>query len=305
MVLVRALAPRGLVIVAALGLSGCGEAPPPSAPTPAPAAFVRVDIDRSALHDLAVPGETLQLRAYASFEDGSRVDVTNEAAWSVVNPAVLSVSPRGLVTAVDYGGTIVSVTYRNRAGEVNVSVRRGAPPLYPFTGVAVDGRTGAPVGGAFVEPLCGRTDGNGFFQCTTGAAAVLTIAALGYADEPVRLPDGPPQETLRIRMTPNPGSYIERRIESGFDTHEGGLLASKTLRIVTRAGGLFDAVVVSDTCDYNGTLSLTAQSGGVTMTGTGGYCYGRLRFVVPHDEIVLTITGYKTTGFTLTYREPR
>ena len=127
---------RGLLVFgAALVLSGCDEAAPPAAPTPAPAAFVRVDIDRTGLHDLAFPGDSLQLRALASFDDGSRVDVTNDAVWSVVNTAVLSVSGRGLVTAVDYGGTIVSVSYRNRAGEVNVSVRRGAPlPDRPPTG---------------------------------------------------------------------------------------------------------------------------------------------------------------------------
>jgi hypothetical protein len=294
-----------IACVSVVTVSACGTDPQPAAPSPAPPAFVRVDIDRTSLHDLAFPGDSLQLRAIASFDDGSRVDVTNEAAWSVVNPAVLAVSARGLVTAVDYGGSIVSVAYRNRAGEVNVSVRRGAPPLYPFTGVAVDGRTGAPVAGAFVEPLCGRTDGNGFFQCTAGAGAVLTISALGYADGPVTLPDGPPQETLRIPMTPHPGAFIERHVEAGFDVHEGGLVASKTIRIVTRAGGLFDAVVDSTTCDYNGHVSLTAQSGGVAMTGTGGYCYGRLRFVVPQDEIVLKVTGYKTIDFHLTYREPR
>ena len=116
----RAVLLLGSVILVA----GCGNDAPPTTPTPtpAPAAFVRVDIEGPTMHYLGPVGETLQLRAIATMSDGSRPDVTNEAAWSVTDPRVLTVSARGLVTALAEGGTIVTAGYRERAGVTNVLV---------------------------------------------------------------------------------------------------------------------------------------------------------------------------------------
>jgi len=71
---------------------------------------------------------------------------------------------------------------------------------------------------------------------------------------------------------------------------------------------VFDAEVRSSTCDYSGTLGLSARSGDATFDGRDGrpsYCYGRVRFVVPASDVELTIRGQKTSTFDLTYREPR
>jgi hypothetical protein len=75
--------------------------------------------------------------------------------------------------------------------------------------------------------------------------------------------------------------------------------------ISTRAGGVFDAVATSDTCDYNGELQIIAESGGTRIAGRSAYCHGRLRFVVPASDVRLTILGYKSTTWDLIYREPR
>jgi hypothetical protein len=113
---------RLIAIVLAVMVSGCGGDPAPSVPTPQPT-LARVEIESSTFFFITGPGETLQLRAVAVFSDGSRPDVTNEAAWAVTDPAVLSVNPRGLVTALTSGRSLVTATYRLFPGTAFVTVR--------------------------------------------------------------------------------------------------------------------------------------------------------------------------------------
>ena len=49
--------------------------------------------------------------------------MTNEAAWAVTDPAVLTVSSRGLVTALPSGRSIVTATYRFSVAQGFVTVR--------------------------------------------------------------------------------------------------------------------------------------------------------------------------------------
>jgi hypothetical protein len=297
-----------LACVAALVVAACGEDQPPvqpAAPTPAPPSLSRVDLG-PANRNIGTPGETLQLAAMAFFDDGSTRDVTGEAAWNVVNPDVVSVSARGLVTAIAYGKSNVLATYRNRSGQTEIFVDLTTGRFHPYTGVVVDGQTGAPVVGAVIPGCYPRTDGNGFFQCSTLAGAMLTIVAFGYAEQQVMTPDWPQQAALRIAMTPNPGAYIERTIDGHwFDEYDGNE-GRTTVRISTRAGGLFDAFI-DGVCDYNGTFGLRVVSGGVTFAhaGPAGACYARLRFIVPASECLMTISGYKSGDWRLRYREPR
>ena len=304
----RAVLLLGSVILVA----ACGNDAPPTTPTPAPAAFVRVDIEGPTMHYLGPVGETLQLRAIATMSDGSRPDVTNEAAWSVTDPRVLTVSARGLVTALAEGGTIVTAGYRERAGVTNVLVAPEYGPRFPVTGVVRDAAQGTPLVGADLrsanpadQALLAVTDGNGYFDLGSLAGrATFVVRKLGYADRTIALPGVVSPTSLDVRLDPNPGSYIERRLTSGLDRYDG-VNGTTTIHISTRAGGVFDAEVRSSTCDYNGTLGLSARSGDATFDGRPSYCYGRVRFVVPASDVELTIRGQKTSTFDLTYREPR
>ncbi|MEO5819901.1 MAG: hypothetical protein ABIT71_05305 [Vicinamibacteraceae bacterium] len=105
-------------------------------------------------------------------------------------------------------------------------------------------------------------------------------------------------------MNHSPGGFIERTVDAGFEGIEQGFAVS-VVRLSTVAGGVFDAEVSSLNCDDNGTLDLSALSGGVTFPGRGGPCYARLRFVVPASGVALTIRGHKATTFHMTCREPR
>ena len=263
---------RWLLVPLTIGLTGCGGDAPPAAPTPTPAALVRVDIEGPAQQEISGPGATLQLRAVATLADGARPDVTNEAAWSVTDSRVLTVSSRGLVTGVADGGTIVTALYRERAGVTTVRVVRPPALRYPVNGIVRDAETGIPIVDAAIHDQQGvvvHTDGNGFFETQVAGPASFTVGQFGYADASLVLPDVTAPTTVDVRLTPNPGAYIERTVEGELDTDEGGLAASATLAVSTRAGGIFDAVVEARSCDYNGSMQLTASSGGQTFVGRG------------------------------------
>ena len=291
----------------ALLSTACGDEPPPSAPTPAPASFVRMDIDGPLEHYVGAPGDAVQLRAIASFSDGTRPDVTNEATWTVVDARVVTVS-RGVVTGLADGGTIVTASYRGWSSATNVRVARALGPRHPVSGVVRDAGTGTHIVDATIRDGQGlfvtRTDGNGFFETHVAGPASFTVGQFGYADASLALPDVTAPTTMDVRLMPNPGAYVERTVEGEFDTYEG-LSASATLTVSTRAGGIFDAVVAARGCDYNGWMQITASSGGQAFVGRSDQCVGRLRFVVPDSQIRLTIIGHKSVGYRLTFREPR
>jgi hypothetical protein len=265
---------------------------------------------------LGAPGDTIQLRALATFDDGSKVDVTNEATWSVVNPAVLAVSRTGLVTAVSYGGTIVSVAYRNRAGEASLSVGQESRPQFGLTAVVLNSETEAPVAGAFVSTIpvtrAGVTDGNGFVDLGTAAGQVtLSVVAFGHADGTLTVPDVAAATSVGVRLAPNPRVYIERTIDGRFESLDENDIPTSMHRIVTRTGGFFDAVVRGD-CREGGSVYLEARSGssvfpgswfGSTVAGDNP-CASRVRFTVPDDEVRLIVRG-SVPRYTLTFREPR
>jgi len=203
---------RWFVPFVVLAVSACGTEAPPTAPTPTPATFVRVDIEGPPQRNLDLPGATLQLRAVATFDDGTHPDVTNEATWSVTNPSVLEVSSRGLVRAVGEGGGFVTATYRERNGTTNVSVGPAGGRPFPVTGVVVDADQGSPVvaaeiwGAGSEDAMLARTDGNGFFTLGNFAGQVIfRVRRFGYADTVVTA-NVRSATHLDVRLPPNPGA---------------------------------------------------------------------------------------------------
>jgi hypothetical protein len=312
---VRRLSSSSILLAVAVALSACGDDPPPAAPSVAPPAFHHVEMEGGGMvRDLGAPGATLQLRVSAVFDDGSRSDVTSEAAWSVDDPGIATVSPLGLVSAVGPGTVTVTATYRERASIANLRVAA----LFAFfrvTGVVRDAVLGAPIAGAEVRAGAGPgqtvavSDGSGYFELPApGREITFLAAALGYADDVRHIAGVTSDLTLDVALRLNPGAYIERTLEAWFEAFDPSHAGIARVPISTRSGGWFDAEATSDTCDYNGWLELTAESGGVRFTGThsqGGGCRARVRFVVPDGRIALTIRGYKASSYRLRFREPR
>jgi hypothetical protein len=300
-----------LALVFAVMASACGDEPAPAAPSVA-SPFHHVEMEGGGSHRaIGTPGVTLQLRASAVFEDGSRTDVTNEAAWSVNDARVATVAPRGLVTAVGPGLVTVTATFRERSSVANLRVTEEPRPQFAVTGV-VRGEGGAPVAAAqlVVAGLgVGHADAAGRFTLVRPSGPVnFVVAALGHADATVSLPDLTAPMTVDVRLEPTPGSFIERTVTGRFQTYEDGGVGVAVLPISTRAGGTFDAQVVAEHCDYNGSLSLEAENGGTRHTGTAlvsGYCNARVRFVAADSRVLLTIRGFKAGPYRLSFREPR
>ena len=300
---------RWFVPFVVLFVSACGHDPAPSAPTPTPVALVRVDIDGPTQQEIGTPGGTLQLRALATLADGTRPDVTSEAAWSVTDPRVLAVSSRGLVTGLADGGTIVTASYRDRAGATNVRVGPVGGRPVAITGTVVDGDRGTPVADAQVSDNRGlvvRTDAEGFFSLGEHTGHFTLFAGqFGYETAVVNLGALAGPTRVEVRLRPNPGDYIERRMTGAFTKIEGAPWAEATLRITTRVGGVFDAIVRSPGCSSVGSLAIFATSGGTFIAGDGSCEGARVRFIVPEPEILLTIRANSPLRWELTFREPR
>ncbi|TCZ75471.1 hypothetical protein E0485_17220 [Paenibacillus albiflavus] len=67
-------------------------------------------------------GKVAQLAVTAVYSDGSKEDVTSDAAYSVPDTGIVTVSDTGKVTAVEIGETTVTVSYEGEISKVPVSV---------------------------------------------------------------------------------------------------------------------------------------------------------------------------------------
>ena len=303
------------VLLAATTVAACGERPSAVQPT-APGAPPYVDhTEIEGPQQAIVVGSTAQLNVFAVMSDGTRPDVTRDATFTVIDERVVTVAPAGFATAKTSGSTGIFASYRNVFTRLGYGIRVIEPPGRPFRlSVVVRDDHGGAIAGARVTSTGDDgvrnaiSDGNGFVDLGQGSGRItVTATRLGFADGEAVVSDAAaPDVQLPIALVPNPGAFIERRVEQYFDEFDytAGDAVWHT-RIATRAGGFFDAAVESDNCDYNGTLQIVARSGGLAFTGVSGYCYGRLRFAVPAEDIELTVRGFKATSFRLTYREPR
>jgi hypothetical protein len=67
-------------------------------------------------------GGTVQFTAMATFSNGITQDVTSQATWQSSNPAILTVSALGVVTAVGLGDADVRATYQSVSGSQHVTL---------------------------------------------------------------------------------------------------------------------------------------------------------------------------------------
>ena len=114
------LARRVLSLIAAgATVAACSKAPTaPTTPTPATTVSVTITGGGTAAH----PGQTFQLKAVAHLSDGTDVDVTATADWKSLNPAVISVSATGLVTALAPGTCDVEAISAGVKGQAKLEV---------------------------------------------------------------------------------------------------------------------------------------------------------------------------------------
>lgn len=91
-------------------------------------------------------GETRQLTATAGYSDGTSADVTQEAGWTTTAPEIVAVSPDGLLTAIAFGRSSVSVKYPASAPSASSRFRFTDAIVTPFGTFSVAGRVREPGG---------------------------------------------------------------------------------------------------------------------------------------------------------------
>jgi hypothetical protein len=110
-------------------------------------------------------GETEQLTATATFNDGTTKDVTSQGTWHWGEPQVLTVSPSGLVTVVGFGATWITVTYQTRGAGITIAATPSG--TFALRGRVRQPAAGGVLGARVVETVSGRsgmTDVDGEFS---------------------------------------------------------------------------------------------------------------------------------------------
>lgn len=117
-----------LMVATVLALAACEDqrnwtAPSPPSPTVTSVTVTTVQV-----------GALFQCSAVAGFSDGSTQNITNEAAWTSLNPSVATVNSLGLVSPVGDGSTEIVAAYRGTTGVLRlVVVRTGPSPSTNYT----------------------------------------------------------------------------------------------------------------------------------------------------------------------------
>jgi hypothetical protein len=116
----------GLVL---LTLAACGgpTPSPPAAPTPAtPSPITSVSI--SGVPVSPTVGQSVQLKAQITRQDGTLSDGTSQATWQSSDETVATVSAIGLLVIAGPGDTDVTATLQSVRGSAHVAV---SPPTLP------------------------------------------------------------------------------------------------------------------------------------------------------------------------------
>lgn len=138
-------------------------------------------------------GAGFQLKAVASFSDGTTLDVTTLATWESSSQALATVSTSGLVTVVEAGDVRFVATYKLIPGELRKTIIQTRYtlsgrvfPIFPnlprfLAGVMVEITSGPDSGRSAV------TDANGRYAITGLRASVLNVRATPAGYSPWRL----------------------------------------------------------------------------------------------------------------------
>jgi hypothetical protein len=307
-----------VALASAMSVAACGTERTPAAPTrPTPEPTVTL-VEIEGAFQLASPGLTTQLRAFATYSDGIQYDVTREAVWTVFDQSVVRVAPGGMATATGYGETTVHASYGGVVSRFGFGFRVTplAGPQYALTGVVRDASTGAPL--PFAQAVVrfsavlrvATSDGSGFFDLGSAAGPTeITIARIGYQDAMIS-PTVDAPTRLAVNLVPTPGSFIERSLEDQF-TQYSGPIGFHTFRISTKPDRPFEAQVQGLDCDSSPALSINVLTDGRTNRGgpgslpAGFTCYSRARLDTTNGDVEITVTGRNLKRFRLTYRESR
>lgn len=128
---------------------------------------------------LLAPWSVTHARAFATYSDGSRFEVTDEAVWAVANPQVLSVGAPGELYSLLDGTSAVTASWSGLTAHLTFTVA-GAPVLLELTlwGPEFIALGDAPSFTAWGEYSDGSTrDVSALVDWSTSDAGVLSVTA--------------------------------------------------------------------------------------------------------------------------------
>ncbi|MBW2701597.1 MAG: Ig-like domain-containing protein [Deltaproteobacteria bacterium] len=149
-------------------------------------------------------GDAANLRAWADYDDGSSLEVTNLASWETSDLAVASVAPGGQVTALSGGIAFISAWYGGLRGQSRIQVEGGpamiglrivpdSASLYPGDGVALQAFADYDDGSshdvtdlahwATSDPTVADVAPNGQVNALAPGTAYISAAYQGHSDQ--------------------------------------------------------------------------------------------------------------------------
>jgi hypothetical protein len=239
---------RGLLaVIVSLASVGCGDSPPPAAPSP-PSVAAPPTVTGFAITGnvpLTAVGESRQLTATATFSDGTTKDVTTEAQWGSNTPSVIAMTSSGVVTVVTFGVGGIIARYGTQTDAVEV---RATPPgtFIVFGRVREPGAGGIP-GVRVIERSSGKstlTDAVGLFALADLRSTGVTFEKDGFEPPEVDVqPDTRLDVAMQwiVRMSAGETSEPQRLAPNDVSYRVGGEVCQPCRRIrvmVARAGTL-------------------------------------------------------------------
>lgn len=165
-------------LLAAACVSACtgGSSPSPLNPT-ATTGLASLVVSGSA--SLFAVGQTSQLQATAILRNGDVKDATGQVVWESANPAIVTTSASGLVTAIGFGVADIRAVYQGTIAAVSVLVTP------PSSGASVRGlvqrfATGSPVPGAAVLFVADSRAGEASATADASGHYALSVPTVGF-----------------------------------------------------------------------------------------------------------------------------
>jgi hypothetical protein len=293
-----------ICVVIALAGTGCGgsnySANPATAPTPVSSGQRPTSLTVNGQKSLTAIGETTQLTAVATSQDGTARDVTNEVRWSSQNASVATVSSSGLATAVGFGATRIDAMLDAGGGSLNNSFQIAVTPAGTFAaaGDVREPGQGALAGVRVLEPVSGRstlTDQLGNYTLAALARPHLRFEKDGY--EPGELditPDNRGYMRMQriVRITAGKTAMVPKLTHMDVFYDVGGDRCSpcRLIRIVSPAAGMIHLELA---WDRNPGAALYLWAGGLRFGGNMNELQVAADVPLSADENVVYVGYYR------------
>lgn len=256
-------------------------------------------------------GTTAQYTAIANYSDGTTVNITTQAIWSLSAGAAETVSTTGLLTAAsnatqgDSHTISVSATFQSNTSSKSVTIADTTPSL-TITAITITGASTVNEGSqaqyiataTYSNGSTGNVTSSVTWALTKPGSTGETLSAGGYLTVPTNTSTGDTHndtitatigsvtgtKTVSIANGPNPKLlefYVGRNTDNSLSLYAAGQGVLKTILAATGSTAAYTP----------STKTMTTNSGGYTRPGlfTGSKAYASLYAAVPNGTYTVTL----------------